>query len=179
MPFQRLSGILLLTLLAAYVVWPQQPGRYLPGGGLLPGSPGIHIGSFQRQGPKLGLDLQGGTQLILQADLSNVPADQRDAAMNGLLSVLGRRLNAYGVAEPDIQQLGTDRVLVQLPGVSNVEKAKQLLGQTAKLEFKEPGPNGQWVPATGTINGQNVELTGAYLVPGREQVVFGGQTELP
>ncbi len=176
---KRLIFILLLSLVAGYVVWPQNPGNYLPGGDLLPGSAGIHIGNFQRQGAKLGLDLQGGTQLTLQADMNNVPADQRETAMRGVLNVIERRVNAYGVAEPQIQARGSDRLIVQLPGVRDIEEAKKLVGQTAKLEFREQGPNGEWIPATGSLNGQTVELTGAYLVPGRQQVTFQGTGGLP
>src|SRR5438270_3995988 len=95
---KRLLFILVLTLLAAFVVWPQHPGGYIPGGDALPGNPGIHLGSFDRQGAKLGLDLQGGTQLTLQADLSKVPADQQDSAMKGAMNVIQRRVNAYGVS---------------------------------------------------------------------------------
>src|SRR5919109_405947 len=134
---KRLLFIALLTLAAAYVVWPQQPGNYIPGGDALPGSQGVHIGSFNRQGAKLGLDLQGGSQLTLQADMSQIPADQRDNALKGVLNVIERRVNAYGVAEPQIQTRGNDRVIVQLPGLRDPEEAKKLIGQTAKLEFKE------------------------------------------
>src|ERR671939_1971456 len=176
---KRLIFILLLALVAAYVVWPQNPGNYVPGGDALPGSPGIHIGNFNRQGAKLGLDLQGGTQLTLQADMSQVPPDQQDNAIKGVVNVLERRVNAYGVSEPQIQQRGNDRVIVQLPGVRDIEEAKKLIGQTAKLEFKEQDASGNWVPATGQLNGQTVALTGAYLIPGRQQVTFNGSAGLP
>jgi preprotein translocase subunit SecD len=176
---KRLIFILILTLLAIAVVWPQKPGNYIPGGDALPGNPGIHLGSFARQGAKLGLDLQGGTQLTLQADLSQVPADQQSSAMQGVLNVISRRVNAYGVAEPEIQQLGSDRIIVQLPGLKDTEQAKQLIGQTAKLEFKEQDGTGNWVPSTGQLNGQTVPLTGAFLSPGRQQVTFQGTAGLP
>ncbi|MBV9329055.1 MAG: protein translocase subunit SecD [Chloroflexi bacterium] len=176
---KRLIFILILTLLALAVVWPQKPGNYIPGGDLLPGNPGIHLGSFVRQGAKLGLDLQGGTQLTLQADLSQVPPDQQSSAMQGVLNVIERRVNAYGVAEPEIQQLGSDRIIVQLPGLKDTEQAKQLIGQTAKLEFKEQDATGNWVPSTGQLNGQTVALTGAFLAPGRQQVTFNGNAGLP
>jgi preprotein translocase subunit SecD len=176
---KRLIVILLLALVAAYVVWPQNPGNYIPGGDVLPGSPGIHLGSFQRQGARLGLDLQGGTQLTLQADMSQIPPDQQDNAIKGVVNVLERRVNAYGVSEPQIQTRGTDRVIVQLPGVRDIEEAKKLIGQTAKLEFKEQDASGNWVPATGTLNGQTVPLTGSYLVPGRQQVTFQSRAGLP
>ena len=176
---KRLIFILVLTALAIFVVWPQRPGNYIPGGDALPGNPGIHLGSFTRQGAKLGLDLQGGTQLTLQADLTNVPADQQSSAMQGVLNVIERRVNAYGVAEPEIQMLGADRIIVQLPGLKDTEEAKRLIGQTAKLEFKERNASGQWIPATGQLNGQTIALTGAYLVPGRQQVTFASRAGLP
>jgi preprotein translocase subunit SecD len=176
---KRLIFIAVLTIVAAYVVWPQQPGNYIPGGDALPGSQGIHLGNFNRQGAKLGLDLQGGSQLTLQADMSQIPPDQRDNALKGVLNVIERRVNAYGVAEPQIQTRGNDRVIVQLPGVRDIEEAKKLIGQTAKLEFMEQGPDGSFVPATGTLNGQQVALTGSYLVPGRQQVTFQGRAGLP
>jgi preprotein translocase subunit SecD len=176
---KRLVFILVLTLLAAFVVWPQKPGNYIPGGDALPGNPGIHIGNFDRSGAKLGLDLQGGTQLTLQADMSNVPPDQVDTALKGVVNVIQRRVNAYGVAEPEIQTQGNDRVIVQLPGLKDPEEAKKLIGQTAKLEFKEQDASGQWVPATGQLNGQTVALTGSYLVPGHQQVTFASRAGLP
>jgi len=176
---KRLIFIAVLTLAGGFVVWPQQPGNYVPGGDALPGSQGIHLGGFNRQGAKLGLYLQGGSQLTLQADMSQIPADQRDNALKGVLNVIERRVNAYGVAEPQIQTRGNDRVIVQLPGLRDPEEAKKLIGQTAKLEFEEQGPNGQFVPAVGTLNGQQVALTGAYLVPGRQQVTFASRAGLP
>jgi preprotein translocase subunit SecD len=176
---KRLLFILLLTVLAAFVVWPQKPGNYIPGGDALPGNPGVHLGNFTRQGAKLGLDLQGGTQLTLQADMSLIADDQKVNAMKGLVDVIQKRVNAYGVAEAEIQTRGTDRIIVQLPGVKDIEEAKKLIGQTAKLEFKEQDATGQWVAATGQLNGQAVPLTGAYLVAGHQQVTFSGRAGLP
>src|SRR5436190_19979354 len=113
---KRLIFIAVLTLAAGFAVWPQQPGNYVPGGDALPGSQGIHLGGFNRQGAKHGLDLQGGSQLTLQADMSQIPADQRDYALKGVLNVIERRVNAYGVSEPQIQTRGNDRLIVHLPG---------------------------------------------------------------
>src|SRR5947209_10111430 len=176
---KRLIFIIVLTALAVFVVWPQKPGNYSPGGDALPGNPGIHRGNFIRQGAKLGLDLQGGTQLTLQADMSQIADDQKANAMQGVINVIQRRVNAYGVAEAEIQTLGTDRLIVQLPGLKETEEAKRLIGQTAKLEFKERDASGQWIPATGQLNGQAIALTGAYLVPGRQQVTFASRAGLP
>jgi preprotein translocase subunit SecD len=176
---KRLLFILILTVLAAIVVWPQKPGNYIPGGDALPGNPGIHLGTFARQGAKLGLDLQGGTQLTLQSDMSQIDDAQKENAMKGLVNVIQKRVNAYGVAEAEIQTRGTDRLIVQLPGVKDIEEAKKLIGQTAKLEFKEQDATGQWIPSTGQLNGEMVPLTGAYLVPGHQQVTFASRAGLP
>src|SRR5436305_2824638 len=112
--------------------------------------------------------------------MSQIADDQKANAMKGVVNVIQRRVNAYGVAEAEIQTRGTDRVIVQLPGVRDIEEAKKLIGQTAKLEFKEQDSTGQWVNASGTLpNGQTAELTGAYLMPGRQQVTFQGRAGQP
>lgn len=174
-----LLGIAVLTGLALWVVWPQQPGNYLPFGAALPGSAGIHLNilglKLDRQGFRLGLDLQGGTQLTLQADMSKVPESDRDNAIRGVVKVIERRINAYGVAEPIVQVRGNDRVLVELPGVQDIEEAKRLIGQTAQLDFRELGADGQWTVAKATgSDGQEKELTGKYFRP-NAQVTFDQQ----
>jgi preprotein translocase subunit SecD len=94
-----------------------------------------------RQGLRLGLDLQGGTQLIYEADLSRKDPSQSDAAvMAAVRSKIERRVNAFGVSEPLIQIGGDNRILVQLPGVRDIDEAKRLIGQTAELRFVELGP---------------------------------------
>ena len=174
----------LLTLGALVVVWPQNPGNYIPGGDVLPGSPGIHVqvGNFRfdRQGTTLGLDLQGGTHLVLQADLSKAPGQEPEGVLRGVIQVLERRVNAYGVAEPLIQAQGSDRVIVELPGVKDIEEAKKLIGQTAQLDFRERDPaTGEWKVATATgSDGQEKELTGKYVRP-NSQVVFDQRTNQP
>jgi len=92
--------------------------------------------------------------------MSQIADDQKDNAMKGLVNVIQKRVNAYGVAEAEIQTRGTDRLIVQLPGVKDIEEAKKLIGQTAKLEFKEQDATGQWIPATGQLNGETVCVDG-------------------
>ena len=84
----------------------------------------------------LGLDLRGGAHLVYQADLSK--AENPKEAMKGVIDVIERRINAYGVTEPVIRQMGKDRILVQLPGIKKISEAKKLIGQTALIKFKEP-----------------------------------------
>ncbi len=83
----------------------------------------------------LGLDLQGGVNLIYQADLSTV--SDKSGAMSGLRDVIERRVNLFGVSEPVVQIQGQDRLLVQLPGVKDVQQAIEMIGQTPYLEFAE------------------------------------------
>lgn len=98
--------------------------------------PGIgERGSDDVLGLRLGLDLAGGTQLMYQAGDENLePSEDR---MEGLVSTISRRIDRLGVAEPTIQRLGQDRLLIQLPGVEDVQAAKDLIGQTAQLEIIE------------------------------------------
>lgn len=88
----------------------------------------------------LGLDLQGGIHLEYLADVSQVPEDKKAEALDAALAVIERRVNAFGVGEPVIQssKSGTeDRIIVELPGVKDVEEAKRMLKETPFLEFRE------------------------------------------
>ena len=83
----------------------------------------------------LGLDLQGGVSLVYQADLSQV--NDKSSAMSELRDVIERRVNMFGVSEPTVEVVGTDRLDVELPGVTNVQQAISMIGQTPYLEFDE------------------------------------------
>lgn len=87
---------------------------------------------------KLGLDLQGGTQILLEADL---PVTQTvDAgAMAAARTIVENRVNGLGVSEANVQAQGSNRLIVELPGVDNPDQAVQTLRSTGQLEFVEPG----------------------------------------
>ena len=189
----------------------------------------------ERHGMVLGLDLRGGVNLIYEADFTDIPEGERAARLEETRRIIERRVNEYGVTEPVIQKMGTDRISIQLPGVMEVEEAKDLVGKTAELAFYEEALGGNtfltaaasagdmqitvadvtdfdvgdvfvigsgdtgeyktimavdeasgiftadsgfahdhavdepvsnlWVPATGTIDGEEKPLTGAYLLP--------------
>ncbi|MFN0151587.1 MAG: protein translocase subunit SecD [bacterium] len=85
---------------------------------------------------KLGLDLQGGMHMVLLVDKSKLSEKEAGDAVDRALEVIRNRIDQFGVTEPSIQRQGDDRILVQLPGVQDIEKAKALIGQTALLEFK-------------------------------------------
>jgi len=89
---------------------------------------------------KQGLDLQGGTHVVLQAqDTPDAKVD--DDALNRSISIIERRVNELGLTEPVIQRQGKDRIIVELPGVKDPEQAIAMLGRTAMLEFKDMNGN--------------------------------------
>ena len=133
--------------------------------------------SFSRKGFHFGLDLKGGSQVVLKADFegTDIAESDRGDAMKAAASNIEKRINAYGVSDPVIQRVGSDRILVELPGVKNTDEAVNLIGQTAKLDFRvqrldaqgnqvlDENGNPVWDIATGTGgDGQQIELTGQY-----------------
>jgi len=93
---------------------------------------------------RLGLDLQGGAQLTYNADLSQIPLGDRQSALDGTKDVIERRVNALGVSEPIVQTSmsgETPRISVELAGVSDINSAIKMIGETPLLEFKEENPN--------------------------------------
>ena len=93
---------------------------------------------------KLGLDLAGGTELVYKADMSQTPSGEQDDALSALQGVIERRVNLFGVAEPLVQTerasalsgITEDRLIVDLPGVTDIKAAVAALGETPTLEFK-------------------------------------------
>ena len=113
--------------------------------GTILGVQNLEIGNFQRGGNTLlgltlGLDLQGGSHLVYKADLEDSITGEdievSDDQMRALVRTIERRINASGLGEPILQILGEDRLLVQLPGIKDPGRAKDLIGETARLEFK-------------------------------------------
>jgi len=126
---QLLALIVFLTVIGAWVVWPDNPGLH------------IHWGPINLDrdiDTHLGLDLQGGMQVLLEAD---VPADfsiTRDS-MAAAKSIVENRVNGLGVSEPLVQVAGEDRILVELPGIDDPERAVATLKETGLLEFIDAG----------------------------------------
>lgn len=120
---------------------------------------------------KLGLDLSGGTQLTYQANLNDIQQQDVSGSMSALQETIERRVNLFGVAEPLVQTEtsgGQQRLIVQLPGVTDTAQAIQLIGETPVLEFRLLKP-GATVPtaddSTTTVNAafEPAVLTGADL----------------
>jgi len=138
---------------------------------------------FQKFRFHLGLDLSGGSHLVYQADISALAPEQMEDSMAALRDVIERRVNLFGVSEPVVQIQGSsvvsgapEQLIVDLPGVTDLEKAKEMIGQTPLLEFKTEAPEDEpievKVGADGKVDlgqvdfGQRyiaTELTGRFL----------------
>jgi len=140
--------------------------------------------SFFKHHPfRLGLDLSGGSHLIYKADVSAIKAGEVSGSMNALRDVIERRVNLFGVSEPVVQVQeggfvsgGEKKLIVDLPGITDVEKATEMIGQTPLLEFKIKRPKDQPITIKpdksgkidiGAINLEqqyvSTDLTGRYL----------------
>ena len=109
----------------------------------------LSLGRLTESEFRLGLDLQGGTHLVYEADMSSIPQADREDALQGVKDVIERRVNAFGVAEPLVQTTVEDghyRVIIELAGVLDVSQAIALIGETPILEFKEENPEPQLEP---------------------------------
>jgi len=132
----------------------------------------VRIGKFSREEIRLGLDLKGGLHMVYKADLSAVEAGQEASVIEGVIAVIQNRINPLGVTEPVIEKMGTDQIVVELPGASVTDVEKERIGRTALLEFGElvsgdeafkwENELGKWKPATAVIDGQEKELTSSY-----------------
>ena len=159
---RRFTPILILVVLAAALVINFWPDLTLPG---------IGANSEPRTvQTKLGLDLVGGLQVEYQA----LPVDGKApdaAAMATIKTIVENRVNSTGVSEPVVQTQGTDRIVVELPGVTNPDQIRKLLGQTGRLDFV-PLPPERY--GTGANPGPNGAAQGQPL-PTEETVLFSGK----
>ncbi|MFZ5376100.1 MAG: protein translocase subunit SecD [Patescibacteria group bacterium] len=140
--------IVVLTLLAGFVAlpknWPvsfnlfgKQINFILPGGGYDFYFLGTH---YQKEFLlKRGLDIQGGMQVVLQADMTDIALEDRETAIESARTIIQRRVDMFGISEPVIQtaKMNDDyRLFVELPGVTDPKQALELVGTTANLDFR-------------------------------------------
>jgi len=123
----KLAGVALVALAAFLITF--QPITF-SGTTPMMRSPRLHL--------NLGLDLQGGSYIVLQAE-PTAQAQVTNDAMDGVLRIIRNRVDQLGVAEPAITRQGTNRVLVELPGIQDPQRAISLIGKTAQLEFVDTG----------------------------------------
>ena len=133
---------------------------------------------------RLGLDLSGGTHLVLEADMKDIPSGDRTNALESSRQVIERRINFFGVSEPIVQSaISRDsyRIIVEMPGVTDVEKAVATIGQTALLEFREftdqNAATGSALAFPTLANTASVNISGGDLR--RAAVAFSSQTGEP
>lgn len=128
--YRNLISLVFILLLAAGAAWIVWPG-------------GSRINLTKNDGPlhqtfstHLGLDLQGGSYLVYQADFKDIPKEQQRDALNAARDTVERRVNAFGVSEPVVQIQGQNKLVVELPGIKNIDEAINQIGQTPFVEFR-------------------------------------------
>ncbi len=175
-----LAIIAIIALIAAWIDWPANPGIHFS-----VGSRDVDLDFRIVE----GLDLQGGLQVLLEADLPAGQAVTRDQ-MEAARSIIEQRVNAFGTTEPVIQLQGSDRIVVEIPGIKSQEdraRAISLFGETGLLEFLDTGST-YLPPGTRVEEGQYpTVLTGKDLDPrslgvsfdqsNRPQINFGWQSD--
>ncbi|MBU4375867.1 MAG: protein translocase subunit SecD [Candidatus Omnitrophica bacterium] len=120
----KIIGIVAIILFSLWLIWPplalkDKDGNILEKGKI-----------------NLGLDLQGGMHVVLRVDASKLSAEAKKDALDRAIEVIRNRIDQFGVGEMSIQKQGKDRIIVQLPGVTDRDRALELIGKTAHLEFK-------------------------------------------
>jgi preprotein translocase subunit SecD len=132
------ASIIILGLLITYFVYASEPK--LRETNILPVPATSQTNILNTTPFQLGLDLAGGTRLVYKADLSQIQGNKSEA-MSALRDVIERRVNLFGVGEPLVQTqksnlTGEERLLIELPGVTDIDTAVKMIGETPTLEFK-------------------------------------------
>lgn len=177
---QKVSlGILLLTIISLYIILPAKIGNFnVPRLnyqlGKLDFSKEIEL--------KQGLDIKGGLQVVLKADMKDISQSDRSSALESLKNVIGRRVDLFGVSESGVKTAvsGQDyRLILELPGVTDAQQALSLIGQTAQMVFALPQYTpGKTASDSATLSGfKPTDLTGADLQ--RATVTFESQNRAP
>ncbi|MBN1504795.1 MAG: protein translocase subunit SecD [Candidatus Eisenbacteria bacterium] len=133
---QRWKLVVTLIILGASIwyIWPSLRVYTMPKEqfAALPEEQAEHL---RDKALRLGLDIQGGMHLVLEVDQTGLNEQEAKDAVDRAREVIENRVNQFGVAEPLIQRQGDNRIVVQLPGLLDPQRAKTLIGQTALLEF--------------------------------------------
>jgi SecD/SecF fusion protein len=135
----KLASVLLVTVIAVWYLFPSYQfyaNYYNRTTEQLASVSSEKLASLRKKAIHLGLDLQGGMHLVLEVDRSKMNAAEGKDAVDRAMEVLRQRVDQFGVAEPLIQKEGEDRIVIQLPGLTERKRALDLIGKTALLEFK-------------------------------------------
>jgi len=160
-PIKKLLLILIFTSIALYVCLP--PKMVILGKEI--NRPGLDLKIGKIEIKKnfdlvFGLDLAGGSHLVFEADMSKISADKQKTALSSVRDVIERRVNLFGVSEPNVQVSsfeGKNRIIVELPGIKDTKEATGLIGKTAQLVFAQIEGEGEEAKLVPT------DLTGADL----------------
>lgn len=145
--------IIIITAIAGLITWPSGPDLNIE-----------QLNINKELKIHEGLDLKGGTQLIYQADLSNIPLAEQTNAVDGVINIINFRINQLGLTEPLIQTSGKNRIIVELPGINDISQAISLIGKTAQLKFMtEPSEPNNEISQTDPSWWTASPLTGANL----------------
>lgn len=134
--YLSLVAIIILSAAAGFIVYPKGSKIDLNF---------IKINYKQEFKTRLGLDLQGGSHLVYQADFKDILQKDRSDALNAIRDIVERRVNSFGVAEPQVVVTGQDRIIIELPGIKDINEAIKQIGQTPYLEFRIQDPNPQQI----------------------------------
>jgi len=130
-------GIFILAIVAGSLDYPVLWDKTVD---FLNSQTGTSLPHFYKLPFRLGLDLQGGTHLVYEANLSEIEQEERQVSMDGIRDVIERRVNLFGVTEPIVQinkVKDSYRLIIELPGVKDIHQAIDMIGATPYLEFKE------------------------------------------
>ena len=139
----KLLGIIAITAACVWLIWP--PFAIKDKDGTV----------IQKGRINLGLDLQGGMHVVLRVDTSKLPPETRKDAVERAMEIIRNRVDQFGVGEMAIQRQGKDNVIVQLPGITDRERALEIIGKTAHLEFRIVSDNAEDLKKA--INNEPVE----------------------
>jgi len=132
----KLLLVVAALLGSLYALWPSYQFYQLPQATRVAAAKDTPAANLREKSIPLGLDLQGGMHLVLEVDASKLPPEEAKGAPDRAIEVIRNRVDQFGVAEPIIQKEGVDRIVVQLPGLTDRERALDLIGKTALLTFK-------------------------------------------
>lgn len=131
----KLAAVIAATALAAWYLYPSYR-FYSMTPAQRQAMPRQQLDPIRSKAIALGLDLQGGMHLVLEVDKSRLSAEEAKDAPDRAMEVIHNRIDQFGVLEPLIQKEGEDRIAIQLPGLTDRQRAIDLIGKTALLEFK-------------------------------------------
>ena len=125
----RILTVVALMVASIWTLWPRTVVERVKRNGV------FVFDTVQRVPLKRGLDLQGGMYLALEVDETKGTVADKGDALDRALKIVRNRIDEFGVSEPIVQRVGTDRIIVELPGIDDPERAQQIVEKTAFLQF--------------------------------------------